>query len=91
MTVLGYIDGKCPTDKCGAFCCKKASCFPDKPGPCEFLQDDLLCYLHVHGGRSCKPRGCNDYPRNQRDVDLMNERNGAVGEFRCWLRVEYGR
>jgi hypothetical protein len=89
--VTGYVtapDGTqvCPTDKCGAFCCQTSSCFPDKSGPCEFLQEDLSCYLHVHGGRSCKPRGCNDFPRNQYDVDIMNR--DAKGNFRCWLKVE---
>lgn len=91
MKILGYVKDengnlRCPTEKCKAFCCQTASCFPGKPGPCEFLQEDLKCYLHVNGGRSCKPRGCNDFPRGSYDIDLMNK--NANGDFRCWLEVK---
>ncbi len=88
--ILGYIveDGKrrCPTEKCGAFCCKSASVFPDMPPPCEYLTEKLSCYFQDRGGVGAKPFSCVQYPRSQVDIDHMNK--DAVGDYRCHLRFE---
>lgn len=94
MAVDGYILAKtgggyaCDVAICRAACCRSASFRPDRPGPCEYLTADYRCELHVVGGPPCKPSGCLDYPRHQRDVDTMNahiERAGIAE--RCILRV----
>lgn len=88
--LLGYVmkDGvvSCPTEKCGAYCCKTGAVFPDMKPPCHYLQENLKCYFHERGGRSAKPLGCTVYPRHQADIDYMNR--NAVGEERCLLRFE---
>lgn len=94
MAVEGYIiatDGKqqCPTDICNAVCCRATSFRADKPGPCEYLdQDRNLCTLHSIGGQICKPYGCYVYPRNQMDIDVVNQQAELAGlSERCQLKV----
>ena len=90
--ILGYIatDGgmRCPTDICGAVCCKATHFRPDKRAPCEYLTDKLTCELHDVGGIKCKPMGCVEYPRSQRDIDAINRLAESAGfTERCQLRV----
>ena len=86
--VEGYVDGKCPTDICGAVCCKVCNLQGRVgEGPCEFLDSDDLCRLHkmnVH----CKPVSCLVWPTSQESIDGANklaERLGFAG--RCQLRM----
>ena len=88
--VYGYIqDGpnrRCPTEICGAYCCKTASLFPiDKP-PCQFLTGKLSCSFQDKGGMGAKPFGCVMYPRSQADIDHMNKDAPEGGG--CQLRME---
>ena len=89
VKVLGYVwDGKggrrCPTEICGAYCCKTGSLFPmDKP-PCPYLTDNLACLFQDKGGLAAKPFGCVSFPRSQADIDRMSQ-GATVG---CQLRIE---
>lgn len=89
LKVLGYVwDGKggrrCPTEVCGAHCCKTGSLFPmDKP-PCQFLTAGLSCSFQDKGGLAAKPFGCVSYPRSQEDIERMNK-GVKIG---CQLRIE---
>jgi len=86
--VEGYIDGKCPVDKCGGLCCEAIPLIgPLTDAPCEFWNpDSKLCGLHERGGRAAKPVSCVVWPRSQADIDLVNKRF-AKGEKRCYLKV----
>lgn len=90
MTVSGYVsDGKgglrCPTEICGAVCCKATHYVPGLQGPCSHLTADLLCGLHGGG----KPAGCATYPLSQADIDKINEQAERAGfPERCQLRFE---
>lgn len=90
--ISGYIatdrGDRCPTDICGAVCCRASHFRPDKGPPCEFLTDQLSCELHDAGGIKCKPWGCAEYPKNNADIDSINKQAEAHGfTERCQLRV----
>lgn len=77
---------RCPVEICKAACCRAMSFRPDKPGPCEFVTDGHECKLHLIGGLACKPLGCVQYPKDQADIDAMNEKLEAAGiAERCQL------
>lgn len=84
--VTGYVNGQCPTEKCGALCCQKIPWDGRMgAGPCEFLnQDTLKCKLHEARGPACKPLSCWLWPVRPGDVASINERY-ADGEKRCYL------
>jgi len=86
--VEGYVDGKCPVDKCGGLCCEKVPLLGQMDqGPCEFWNEGTkLCHLHERGGIGVKPLSCVSWPRSQLDIDTVNERY-AVGEKKCYLKV----
>lgn len=89
--VIGFIvdqDGRqrCPTEKCGALCCVEINWKGENGKRCEFLSDDLGCMFHEERGMSCKPVSCAAWPRQQLDIDFVNER-WADGEKRCYLKV----
>lgn len=89
--VYGYVwDGKggrrCPTEICGAYCCKTASLFPSEKPPCPFLTERLSCSFQDKGGMGAKPYGCVMYPRSQADIDSMNKDAPEGGG--CQLRME---
>ena len=89
--IKGYIiasDGglSCPTDICGAVCCRATHFRPDRPPPCEYLTDSNSCELHDAGGKACKPVGCAEYPRGQADIDGINRQAEEMGfTERCQL------
>lgn len=89
MAVVGFLiatDGqaRCPTEICGAVCCKATHYIPGLPGPCEHLTESLQCELHDNG----KPGGCASYPRNQADIDKINEQAERAGfSERCQLII----
>ena len=89
MPIKGYIETpngelKCDTARCNAVCCKATNHIPGLPGPCSELTKDNLCSLHTKG----KPRGCEQYPRHQADIDHINKQAEAAGfTERCLLEV----
>ena len=87
--IYGYVwDGpnrRCPTEICGAYCCKTGTLFPmDKP-PCPFLTEKLSCIFQDRGGMAAKPHGCVSFPRSQADIDHMNK-DAPKGKG-CQLRI----
>ena len=94
MKIKGYIKDinrfdVCPVDQCHAVCCRSQHFRPDKPAPCEYVQDNHLCELHVAGGPRCKPLGCVEYPRSQADIDGVNKSAEEAGfTERCMLYFE---
>ena len=80
---------ECDTALCKAVCCRAQHFRPDREPPCEYLQSDCRCELHAVGGIGCKPFGCVEYPRRQRDIDAINRDAEKLGlTERCHLRVE---
>ena len=92
--IKGYIPAPngglmCDVSVCKAVCCRSGNFRPDRKPPCEYLQSDSRCELHVVGGPPCKPSGCNDYPKSQADIDGVNAGAEAAGfTERCLLRFE---
>ena len=86
--VEGYVDGKCPTDICNAVCCRTASLQGRVgEGPCEFLQEDNLCRLHVMSPH-CKPVSCLVWPTSPISIEQTNKIAERLGlEGRCQLRM----
>lgn len=86
--VTGYIeqpDGskRCPTEICNAVCCRATHYIPGLPGPCNHLVNNQ-CSLHGSG----KPKGCDQYPRNQADIDMINKQAADAGfSERCLLQI----
>ncbi len=90
--VTGYVDDgngglRCPTEICGALCCVKINWKGVNGQRCEFLTDDLRCMFQAERGMACKPMSCAAWPKQQLDVDFVNER-WAQGAKRCCLKVE---
>ena len=77
---------RCPTEKCGALCCKNINLKGQMGKRCQLLADDLLCDLHRIGGPATKPVSCWIWPRNQESIDILNERF-ADGDVRCYLKL----
>ena len=92
LVVKGYVwnDDKtakrCPTEKCGAYCCSNGALYPNGATPCKFLSAKLSCGIQDKGGVGAKPFGCVMFPRSQADIDSMNK--DAIGEHRCHLSIE---
>lgn len=90
MAVVGYVldetlGWRCPTEVCGAVCCRATHYIPGLPGPCDHLTAGLKCSLH---GTADKPAGCQNYPRNQADIDKINEQAERAGfSERCQLTI----
>ena len=73
-------DWACPTDVCGALCCRQDPWKGREHQPCQFLSEDKLCELHHSiNGHSYKPQWCSVWPRSQQDVDSFNK--AALKEY----------
>lgn len=87
--VEGMVAGRCPTEICGAVCCRTADLLDGAvgSGPCRFLNEETLgCRLHEKG-RACKPIACLVWPVRQGDIDSTNEKAARLGfKERCQLR-----
>lgn len=89
LRVEGYRDGRCPTEICGAVCCRVMDQWGRAGTCCEALdRESLSCRPHARGGPACKPLSCWLWPLGPADIDKVNElaqRFGHAG--RCQLRI----
>ena len=80
-TLIGLVNGQCPTDICGAGCCQEDA-WTGKEGACSQLDENMLCKLESgKHGKAMKPYFCVVWPRNQQDIDTFNAKGGN-----CQLR-----